>query len=225
MSDNRRLQSSEYNSLVAAINYDYCKKHKYDFIYYRPYLNIKESVSLYNCIDPNTNTTRHASWSKLLSAKLALELPYDYVVYIDSDCIFKNRDFSLDEFIRPYLKYDTIFLNNKPWGDHLPCGGFFVCKVGPASKQFIQDWYAIPIPSKNKVHAWEQDALWTLYKKFNIAIVDEMMFQEKEGQFLRHICHKEHRLRIPYFQAFLTSNQIDVRSIEPIQYIEYNTAD
>ena len=43
MSDNRKLdkniRSAEYNSLAAAINYEYCKKYNYDFIYYRPYLN------------------------------------------------------------------------------------------------------------------------------------------------------------------------------------------
>ena len=48
MSDNRKLHGSlagaDYNSLVAAINYEYCKKHGYDFIYYRPYLNNKDEI-------------------------------------------------------------------------------------------------------------------------------------------------------------------------------------
>ena len=72
MSDNRNLEmdfkEAKYNSLAASINYEYSKKHNYDFIYYRPYLKDEENFNLTNCVDPNNITDlRHASWSKLLS--------------------------------------------------------------------------------------------------------------------------------------------------------------
>ena len=92
MSDNRLLSNdinnANYNSLTASINYEYCKKYNYNFLYYRPYLDNKEIIDLYNCPDPNSSELRHAAWSKLLSTQLALQLDYDYIVYIDSDCIF-----------------------------------------------------------------------------------------------------------------------------------------
>jgi hypothetical protein len=46
MSDNRSIdpdiEKASYNSLVASINYEYCKKHKYDFLYYVPIIKRSE---------------------------------------------------------------------------------------------------------------------------------------------------------------------------------------
>ena len=164
MSDNRKLEknirSAEYNSLAAAINYEYCKKYNYDFIYYRPYLNDKDTIKLENCIDPNTNKLRHSAWSKLLSTSLALKLNYDYVVYIDSDCIFKDFNQSLKDFIMPHTKKDIIFLNNKPWGSDKPCSGFYVCKVCENMRQMINSWYNFDFKEKRNPCRFEQGALW-----------------------------------------------------------------
>jgi hypothetical protein len=208
MSDNRKVEKyqkdANYNSLAACINYEYSTKFKYDFLYYRPYLNDIDEIKLYNCNNPTTNNLRHASWSKLLSTSLALELSYDYIVYIDSDCVFKDFDQSLELFIQPHLDKDIIFLNNKPWGDNLPCAGFYICKVNTNTKQFILDWYNVNIPEKDMNHPWEQDALWKIYTNYNIAIVDSWMFQESSGQFLRHIWHGENHNRIPYFSSIIS---------------------
>lgn len=227
LSDNRLLStdihSAEYNSLVAAINYQYCKKHGYDYIYYRPYLN-KNDIILNNCLDPNSGVPRHASWSKLLSTMNALELNYDYVVYIDTDCIFKDFNKSLEDFIQPYSQ-DIIFLNNKPWGGHLPCAGFYVCKVNDYTRKFIKCWYNYSIPEKNTEHAWEQDALWKIFKQYNVAIVySEMMFRNESGQFLRHVASHEKYNRLPYFKKFIQDNNIDyLTNIQQIQVISFDT--
>jgi len=118
MSDNRNLNdnlnTSEYNSLVSSINYEYSQIHGYDFIYYNPYLN-KDKIEIFNCKNPNNNILRHSAWSKLLSTLLATELHYDYIVYIDSDCIFKDFNQKLEDFINSYDDKDIIFLNNKPY--------------------------------------------------------------------------------------------------------------
>lgn len=228
MSDNRNLSSNfsnaEYNSLVASINYEYCKKYGYDFIYYRPFLKNKELTVLNNCIDPNDGSPRHASWSKLLSTKIAIELDYEYIVYIDSDCIFKDLNKSLDEIIRDYIN-DIIFFNNNPWGYDKPCAGFYICKKSENSIKFIKNWYNYKLPRCNILHSWEQSALWEIFKEYNILIIDTWMFREREGQFLRHIGTHEKEKRIPYFKNFIEENNINFSdNISQIKCIEFDTS-
>ena len=226
MSDNRPLENdiekADYNSLVACINSEYCKRRNYDFIYYRPYLNDPDVINLYNCLDPHTNELRHAAWSKLLSTSKALELHYDYIVYIDSDCIFKDFNKSLEDLIHCFSNNDVIFFNNKPWNIYLPCSGFYVCKVSEHSKQFLIDWYNENYPERNKNHSWEQSALWRIYDKYNLVRVDSMMFSEEEGQFLRHISSCESNIRISYFKTFMGNKNINYK-INHINVINYNT--
>lgn len=230
MSDNRllsnNLDKADYHSLAAAINYEYCKDHNYDFFYFRPFLNDKNTIVLNNCIDPKTDLPRHSAWSKLLSTSLALDLNYDYVIYIDSDCIFKDFNQTLETFIKPYINNDVIFLNNKPWGKTKPCSGFFICKVCPNTIQFLNDWYNFDFGKKENPCRWEQGALWFLYKvkKYNIIIVDNWMFREVPEQFLRHIGTHEKENRIPYFKKFIKVNKIDyLNNILKIKCIDYNT--
>jgi hypothetical protein len=229
MSDNRALepdlQSSGYHSQVAAINYSYCLKHKYDFIYYRPYLDSKTSHSLYNCKDPHRNETRHASWSKLLSAKDMFKQSYDYIVYIDSDCIFKDFDKRIEEVCSQMFTHNIIFLNNKPWDEDKPCAGFFICKNSELARSYITDWYNVNLPEKNKVHAYEQDALWTIYKTWKLCFVmNRWMFREHHEQFLRHICHLENDLRSYYFKQFIIEHKINYNNaIFCISTKDYNT--
>jgi hypothetical protein len=226
MSDNRYLsdnfEAAEYNSLVAAINYEYCKKYGYEFIYYRPYLN-KEVVELHNCIDPNSGELRHASWAKLLSAMRAHELNYDYIVYIDSDCIFKDFSVSIEEYIKNITE-PLIFLNDKPWGETYPCAGFFILRVNEYSKQFIKNWFTFHKPDKNIIHAFEQCALYDIYTEYTIKLIDDWMFRETQGQFLRHIGTDQKELRVPYFKEYIEDNAINyLRNIKEIKIIDFNT--
>ena len=239
MSDNRPLdktmENANYPSLAASINSHYCKKFGYDFFYYQPYLHKKatrknktiktmelekkgftKDNQIYNCIDPNTKETRHAAWSKILSGQKALRLSYDYVVYIDSDCIFKKAK-SIEEFIKPYHQ-DILFLNNKPFNHDKPCSGFFILKNNAITKQFLKDWYHVQLPEKNKIHPWEQDGLWTMYKPYNIGLIDEWMFVEKKGQMLRHVDLPN---RIPYFKTFMQKH--DIPFAKDITVIPFST--
>ena len=228
MSDNRALQpdleTSTYHSQVAVINYAYCMKHSYDFIYYRPYLDSKESYALYNCIDPHTNETRHASWSKLLSCQDTSKQPYDYIVYIDSDCIFKDFNRRIEDFCPQMFTHDILFLNNLPWNEDKPCAGFFICKNSELARSYIRDWYAVNLPEKNKLHAYEQDALWTIYKSWKSCyVMNSWMFREREGQFLRHICHLENDLRTVYFKQFIERHSINYsKTIRDMPKKEFN---
>lgn len=229
MSDNRKIvcnsKKMEYNSLAACINSEYCKKYNYDFLYYRPYLKNKDATLLHNCIDPHTNKSRHASWSKLLSTYLALKLDYDYVIYIDSDCIFKDFNQSIEDFISPYLDKDILFMNDKPWSNIRPNAGFYILKLNSYTQKFIKDWYNVRLPQHNTVHSYEQMALYTIYEKYNHVIIDSWVFEEKEDQYLRHISHGDNHMRIPYFNDFIKSNNISIELINSIKVIEYETVE
>jgi Protein of unknown function, DUF273 len=226
MSDNRPLQAdmatASYNSLVAAINYEYCKRHSYDFIYYRPYLDNREQINLYNCIDPNTKSVRHASWAKILSTYEALKLDYDYVVYTDSDCIFKDLDHKIEDFIKE--DKDLFFIINTPWGDDMPCAGFYICKVGAYAGEFLKSWYNQNTPHFNKNHMWEQRSLWNIFKNYNIELIKEISFLEQEGQKIRHVGSCENIERINYFRTFIEKNRIDYNAnMLSIKTVEFNT--
>lgn len=231
MSDNRVLNNNfdnaSYESLAACINKKYCDKNGYDFMYYRPYLKNSQSIELYNCLDPNTGEKRHASWSKLLSTKLALELKYDYVVYIDSDCIFKDFNMRLEKFIIGNHDKSIIFFNDKPWSKDNPCAGFYICKNCTETTKIIIEWFNnSSFTAKNIEHPWEQTALHSTYKVLNIAIVDEWMFEEVNGQFLRHIGSSEDKAlnnRRTYFKEYITKNKLEY-TINNINVIEFDTS-
>jgi hypothetical protein len=187
------------------------------------YFAKEDNIVLNNCIDPNTNLTRHCAWGKVLSAKLALEQDYDYTVYIDSDCIFKDFNKTIESLIKLYNN-NIIFLNDNPSNPNKPNSGFFICKKCSESLNFINNWYNVNIPDKNINHSWDQAGLWTIYNKYNIVIIDDWMLAEKKGQFLRHICHAENKIRIPYFKNFINTHNIKY-DILKIKCIDYNTTE
>lgn len=229
MSDNRLLNNNfntaSYESLVCSINYNYSKLHGYDFIYCRPFLNTRENTSFYNCFDPNSGQVRTAHWSKLLSTTKMLELKYDYICYIDSDCIFKDFNKKIEELISQHPTKNIIFLNDKPWSNILPCSGFYICKVCDETKKIISRWFNVNIPSKNREHSFEQQALYEIINTLDAGIIDSWMFEEKENQFLRHIGSSEDRTfhnRIPYFKNFIINKKLEY-NISSVNIFEFNT--
>lgn len=225
MSDNRPLSdnidTAEYNSLVAAINAEYCRRHGYRFIYYRPYLH-EHSIDIYNCRDPKNNAPRHAAWSKLLSTQKALSEDVDYVVYIDSDCIFK-QDKPLD-FILP-VEEDMTITNDHPFYDDRPCSAFYILKVNDASRQIVREWWHKHTPSRNVKPTWEQFALYRVWKKHRVRLIDNgSFFCESPDQFLRHVAYFAGHNRVQYFRNFIESNHIDyAASVAAISCVAFPT--
>lgn len=224
MSDNRRL-GADYNSLVAAINASYCKAQGYDFRYYRPYLNDRAEEPLFNCLDAK-GRLRHASWSKLLSMQRAVVTGnYDYVVYIDSDCIFKDWSHRIEDMIKPGS--DILVATDAPFHPEMPCAGFFILKVGTTALRFIQDWYGVDMPRRNKGRYWEQSALWSFFKsRPELALIDNCNFFKEGGpdQCLRHIASFQKGLRIPYFRDFLAAKGVDFAAgVKGISVVEFST--
>ena len=80
----------------------------------------------------------------------------------------------------------------------MPCSGFYICRVCSEMKIFLKDWYNVDIPEKNRLHPFEQDGLWKILNIDNISLVDTWMFEEREGQYLRHVASHDSYNRIPY---------------------------
>ena len=235
MSDNRRLRgdldTADYNSLTSAINAAYCKAQGYDFRYYRPYLNDRAEEPLFNCLDA-AGRQRHASWSKLLSMQKAVAVAvkdYDYVVYIDSDCIFKDWSQRLEGMIQGHASSDILVATDAPFHPDKPCAGFFILKVGGDSKalQFLKDWYGVDMPRRNKGRYWEQSALWSFFKTYpGLTLIDNCNFFKEGGpdQFLRHIASFQNARRIPYFRDFIAAKGISFgAAIKGISVVEFSS--
>ena len=246
LSDNRdindNLNNSDYNTLTAIINYQYSEKHNYDFKYLRPHLN--NNFSLFNCLSP-TNQPRHSSWAKLLSTiKVLMDYPqYEYIVYIDSDCIFSNQQLSINDYLTQIkniddqqlnLNKDIFFVNNKPWDPNLPCAGFFILRNTENSLNILKNWYNNnDNPYYDKIHVWEQYPLqYKIINSYhnNIEIINDWMFRPFDNQFLRHIGSEEGYNRIPFFKNYINTHLHSVNIdtiIENIKnnLITYNTYD
>lgn len=237
MSDNRDLSSnlneSDYNSLATYINYKYSEKFGYDFKYLQPRIDGENTI--FNCFSP-TNKIRHASWSKLLSVKKILkEHPeYDWILYIDSDCIFKDDSRSLFKYLsdaktldNKNLNFDRdlIFMNNQPYNVDKPCAGFFIIRNTNTALNFLDYWYSDEEEDWcNTIHPWEQTPLQ--YRlKFEFEMINDWMFFEKPSQFLRHIGTAEDFNRIPYFRSMIKDSEDFARTMNEIskQIIRYNT--
>lgn len=234
-SDNRPLSSNikeaKYNSLSVLINNDYSKLNNYDFVYFQPYYKkINLSVDT-NCLNPHTKKQRHSSWSKLLSTLKAMEMGYDYVVYIDSDAVLRTNNYKLETFIEKYGKEkDFIFLDNSPnlkeKIENSANAGFFVVKVNSTSKQNIKDWYDTNLPNYDTNPFWEQCALWwNMINKIKASIVPEMHFEEEEGQLVRHLHSGLMGQRFVYFSDIIKQRSLNIQDILKIKTISYNTED
>lgn len=191
-SDDRDQNQEGYHSYCSKINQLYCKKHGYDYHY--------EKV---------VPTNRHPSWLKLPFCISMIEMyedRYDYYVYVDSDCIFKDFGRSIEYYIEnvDYMSKKTdaqiSFLNDQPWDNTLPCAGFFI--FTSKNKEMFQNWWSIQLPDYDLVHPFEQKALYTKLGQYNFNLIDDWMFVEVQGQFLRHIGSNEGHLRLPYFKEF-----------------------
>lgn len=202
MSDNRDQFGNDYNSLTAKINSIYAEKWGYDFSY----------RLIGECRSPK-GEARHPSWCKLLATIEAIQDGiYDLIVYIDTDCIFKNQNMSIEEYLKSIKNIDNgnirersiTFLNNRPWHSRLPCAGFYIVRT--KNTEIFDDWFNSNISHYNLNHDWEQHALhhyllpkWSNY----VEIINDVMFLEKENQFLRHIGTNDRHNRLSYFKAYL----------------------
>ena len=205
MSDNRDLDMKSYPSLTAIINKNYCIKNNYNFIYFQPRAE--------SCKINGPYGLRHCAWAKIKSVLIALESACDYVVYIDSDAIFKDFNTRIEEVLD--LDSDICFVNDMPWSQEKPNTGFFACKNTPRVKQFLENWWSLDLYAFE--FPWEQKALWTLLEQTDIRvkILDTPTCIESKGQFVRHLTNgasdqkfTNSQIREPYFVNFIKDNSL-----------------
>lgn len=227
MSDNRDieidLKKCEYNTLSTIINYEYSCKHQYHFRYYKPFMRDKAESA--NCLSP-TKKPRYAAWSKILSCIKVIEAGcnYDFVVYLDSDCIFNHHETSLISYLNQSkntlnenlnTNLNILFMNNQPWHRFLPCSGFFVFRPTHNVLDFFKTWYQQNQEDKYDLnHPWEQYCLQNyLTKNYKFEIIDDWMFEKKkQNQYLRHI-GRGNPLRKTFFNQIVnTYNQEKIES-------------
>ena len=237
MVDNRQL-SNEYNmnnywSNTVYINKIYCNKYGYDFKFVNPYYKVNTN-NLYSCIDINTNELQHGAWSRIpvILHYLNNSYKYKYIVYIDSDCIFRNFNISIEDKINQYVDSTLIFQSNSPWHPILPCSGFFICKNTIETITFLKNWYAYKKPTYTSIewqttltlaktmnsYNWhpgkhlDQDILWVLIannlynkEKCKLSIdTTEIGLMEKQGQYLRTVSTFEIHNRANYFNNIIS---------------------
>jgi hypothetical protein len=242
MSDSRSLESDKgsagYHSLAAFINAAYARRWGYDFIYIRtPEMPVTASISDFVrvttslgrrllkggfrsptqertcCYNAKLREPRCGSFAKLVAMRDAVAMPYDTIVYIDSDCVFRDHERSVEDFTShcpvhrgvPFDQARIGFLRNIPWTPDLPCAGFFIARNGPETRALLRKWWDYPNPEHAFQHDFEQSSLREIYPEVSsqICVWDAIFFQEQEGQWLRHVSSDQRELRMPYFSRMV----------------------
>ena len=134
-------------------------------------------------------------------------------MYLDTDAIIV-KNINLEQYLAeaPYFKgnkdSELKFLISKPYHSEYPCSGVIIITNSDIAKKAIKYWWNYDMPEFDKKHAYEQEPLWSFVnsKDSNIepyvGTIDELSFEPKEGQYIRHVgtAHKERR--VPIFKCW-----------------------
>ena len=199
MSDSRditKLNDINYLRKVYAINKAYCEKNGYKLLYYCP-----ESLRLFNlklfrmlnifCYSFKSHSFRSVHYTKIISClKTLIDFPnIEYLVYIDSDCIFYNHNVLLENYIRKLdlSNKNILFFDDKPWSENRPSSGFFILKNNVDSIEFLKKWWEVNSTYYLK-HPFEQAVLYNSYFINKIELINEWQFRLlSNNQFLFHV--------------------------------------
>lgn len=210
---------ADYNELSCIINSFYCKKYKYNFKYIKikeiksNIFNKKNGISSY-CY--KTSQTRSASWCKLLAIHKELKSDYDYIIYIDTDCIILNFENSFNKYLNLLNDSgkDILMFNDQPTNLNLPTAGFMILKNTTNSSLIIKKWWE-SFSKYGHRHSYEQMSLHEFYQKQDeeivskIIICNESQFELKGiSQTLLHINTENDLLRKPIFKYVLNKKKV-----------------
>ena len=140
---------------------------------------------------------RAPAWGKLLAIQAALADGFDPVVYIDSDAVFNQPQYSLADFAAAHHLKDEqplALLCNTPWRRHAEANsGFMMFRNTPAARELLQVWWDADAGRYHLSGDWEQHALnaqlldaaspW----RQHVHILDLPSLVEAPDQFIRHI--------------------------------------
>jgi hypothetical protein len=227
-SDNReiildkKLKEFKYYEFSFIINSVYCYKKKINFkylkikdIYSNIFFNSKDTISSYSSIAKNT---RSASWTKLLCIYSYLKKNYDYIIYMDSDCIFYNQKLSLNKLISKIKKEKKLGLlySDKPWNCNLPNAGFMILRNSKYTKKLIKFWWNSKDYLNSHKHPYEQKKLhefWasnTLNIKKNIIFIKKNISSIKTNKNLIYHITSNYKNRENIFKKFIKEKKINI---------------
>jgi hypothetical protein len=227
-SDNRDVKfnnkKNNYVELSALINLNYAIRNKCDFFFFKiiddfniNYLNKKETLSSYSRL---ARSCKAASWVKLLTIYNALNLNYEYIIYLDSDCIFNNQKININQIIRLLKKKQMLFYSDKPWKVDLPNCGFILLKNSYFNKSFIKSWWQT-FSLKNLTHPYEQfwlQKFWLnnskLVKKKIILLPDEICRLKNNKQFIFHMTSDFAKKRDHFFTNYTYKNKLNINFLK-----------
>lgn len=194
---------NSYSSLAYEINRRFCEKNGWDFRYER-YVLPKRPWGVWQGYSRVACEHRAPTWIKLLAVHSSLQRDYDYVIWIDSDCIFYNHDRSWDsilgKFSDPLLH--LIGWMDKPFHADKFCAGFFIVRNSQEVRNMLKTVW-LSSSRFSWAFPYEQHELNAFLAKSSSSFslfLDEPMFELKSpNQYVLHVAGFEHQKRVPSF--------------------------
>jgi hypothetical protein len=201
-----------YSSLAFEINRRFCENKGWDFRY-EQYLLPKRPWGVWQGFSRTVGDHRAPTWIKLIAVHRVLGMGYDYVIWIDSDCIFYNHDRSWESILTQFTNPELHLIGwlDKPFHTNKFCAGFFIVKNAEAvKKMFERIWlssskYSWAFPYEQ----YELNSFLSQSPENFYVFLDEPMFElESSDQFLLHVAGFEHQNRVPKFLQWFANQSI-----------------
>jgi len=228
-SDNRKLnfnQKLRYIEYCALINKSYFLNYNIDFFIVKIDNTLSSNlVSKKDCISGYSRSAlspKAASWTKLLAIYSFFKSQYDYILYLDSDCIVNNHKIKPNFLIKNLHNKQALFYSDRPWNKKLPNCGFILMKNNTYNKIFIRNWWNT-FSKKNLSHPYEQYWFQNFWKKNkqkvkkNFKLLnDNICSLESDKQFIFHMTRdfRSKNKNNFFFKKCIKENGIKFRNIK-----------
>lgn len=154
----------------------FCSLHGYDHIVYTD--DIDNSI--------------HTAWNKPLALKNHMN-DYDYIAWIDMDCVITNYEFDLEQYLN--AREDILIARDPMYiRDELLNTGVLFFRVNEFSRKVINIWWEIRTKDKNspwRINGGDQGPFNLICKKYNIVGQNPHDFNIHPNHFVSgdFICH------------------------------------
>jgi hypothetical protein len=214
-----------YLEYCALINKSYFSNYNINFFFLK-IENITNSnlLSKKDCVSGYARkalSPKAASWTKLLAIYSFFKSKYEYILYLDSDCIVNNHKIKPSSLIKNLDNKQALFYSDRPWNEKLPNCGFILMKNNNYNKIFIKNWWNT-FSKKNLSHPYEQYWLqnfWRDNKKkvnINFKLVKENICRLKsDKQYIFHMTSdfRNRNINNFFFKEYMEKNRIKFKNI------------
>ena len=203
---------SSYPSLAYEINRRFCERHGFHFRYEHYQLQARPWGKL-AAYCASARQHRASSWVKILAVLRALDMGYQRIVWIDSDCIFYRHEADWSDFFSFFAdpKVQLASWVDRPFNPDQLCAGFFAVRNSTEVRSMLREIWRCR-SGTSTTHPYEQ-AEFVRYLKARPAfwhrLVDEPMFKlESPKQRLLHIASHDRPLTVPLFLRWFEEREI-----------------